>query len=156
MNAATLLSGFHDGFILRNAGQYLSFFEVSQYLITCKDWRLVFKGTEAPIKEFWKCLGRKVLRSLVVANPQWAWWRSTYIWNTLTHIGCDCLQDIRIYQLYLKLHSDPEIMEGCHVMLTETNGAKSIKIVTKTNFNDHVRDRALNNCNNALKRRKLD
>ena len=155
-NAATFLSGVDNGLILQNAGEYLSFFEVSQFLITCKDWRLVFKGTEAPIKEFWKCLGRKVLRSLVVANPQWTWWRSTYIWNTLTHIGCDCLQDIRIYQLYLKLHSDPEIMEGCHVMLTETNGAKSIKIVTKTNFNDHVRDRALNNCNNALKRRKLD
>jgi hypothetical protein len=52
MNAATLLSGFHDEFILRNAGEYLSFFEVSHFLITCKDWRLVLKGTEAPIKDF--------------------------------------------------------------------------------------------------------
>ena len=69
MNAATLLSGFHDGFILRNAGEYLSFFEVSQFLITCKDWRLVFKGTEAPIKEFWKCLGQKVLGGLILSNP---------------------------------------------------------------------------------------
>jgi hypothetical protein len=37
MNAATLLSGFHDGCILRNSEEYLSFFEVSQFLITCKD-----------------------------------------------------------------------------------------------------------------------
>ena len=71
MNAATLLSGFHDGFILRNAEEYLSFFEVSQFLITCKDWRLVLKGTEAPVKKFWKCLGRKVLWSLgPISNPQ--------------------------------------------------------------------------------------
>ena len=41
-------------------------------------------------------------------------------------------------------------------MLTETNGAKSIKIVTKTNFNDHARDLDLNHSKNALKRRKLD
>jgi hypothetical protein len=47
-------------------------------------------------------------------------------------------------------------MEGCHVMLTETNGAKSIKIVTKTNFNYHARDLDLNHRKNALKRRKLD
>jgi hypothetical protein len=71
MNTATLLRGFHDGFILRNAGEYLSFFEVSQFLITCKDWRLVLKGAEAPVKEFWKCLGRKVLGSLIMVNPQW-------------------------------------------------------------------------------------
>ena len=57
----TLLTRFNNGFILRNAGQYLSFFEVSQYLITCKVWRLVFKGTEAPIKEFWKCLDERCL-----------------------------------------------------------------------------------------------
>jgi len=29
MNAATFLSGIDDGLILRNAGDYLSFFEVS-------------------------------------------------------------------------------------------------------------------------------
>jgi hypothetical protein len=47
-------------------------------------------------------------------------------------------------------------MTGCHVILTETNDAKSIKIVTKSNFNDHARDLDLNHRNNALKRRKLD
>ena len=144
----TLLTRFNNGFILRNAGQYLSFFEVSQYLITCKFWRLVFKGTEAPIKEFWNCLGRKVLGSLMIANPQWGW-RSTYI-------GCHCLQDIRIFKLYIRLLCDSEIMEGCLVMLIETNGAKSIKIETKTNFNDHARYLDLNHGQNALKRRKLD
>ena len=47
-------------------------------------------------------------------------------------------------------------MEGCLVMLIETNGAKSIKIETKTNFNDHARYFDLNHGQNALKRRKLD
>ena len=147
MNAATLLSGFHDGFILRNAGEYLSFFEVSQFLITCKDWRLVLKGTEAPVKEFWKCLGRKVLGSLIMVNPQF---------GGITYIGCGSLQDIRIYQVYLKLLRDPELLDGIHVHLTCTNGVKSLNITTKINDNDHARDRALNHCNNALKRRKLD
>ena len=55
MNAATLLSGFHDGFILRNAGEYLSFFEVSQLLSTCKDWRPHQKVLEVPwIKSTWR------------------------------------------------------------------------------------------------------
>ena len=49
MNAATLLSGFHYGLILRTAGDYLTFFEVSQFLITCKDWRQVFKSKETLI-----------------------------------------------------------------------------------------------------------
>ena len=60
MYAATLLN-FHDGFILRNAGEYLTFFEVSQFLITCKDWRLVLKGTEAPSKSFGNALDEKYL-----------------------------------------------------------------------------------------------
>ena len=143
----TLLTRFNNGFILRNAGEYLSFFEVSQFLITCKDWRLVLKGTEAPVKEFWKCLGRKVLGSLIMVNPQF---------GGITYIGCGSLQDIRIYQVYLKLLQDPELLDGCHVHLTCTNGVKSLNITTKINDNDHARDRALNNCNNALKRRKLD
>ena len=150
MNAATLLSGFHDGFILRNAGEYLTFFEVSQFLVTCKDWRLVLKGTEAPVKNFWKCLGQKVLGGLILSNPQWG------LPLQSTYIGCGSLQDIRIHQVFIRLLCDPEIIKGCHVMLTETNGAKSIKIVTKTNFNDHARDLDLNHSKNALKRRKLD
>ena len=147
MNAATLLSGFHDGFILRNAGEYLTFFEVSQFLITCKDWRLVLKGTEAPVKEFWKCLGRKVLGSLIMVNPQF---------GGITYIGCGSLQDIRIYQVYLKLLRDPELLDGCHVHLTYTNGVKSLNITTKINDNDHARNLDLNPRKNALKRRKLD
>ena len=143
----TLLTRFNDGFILRNAGQYLSFFEVSQYLITCKDWRLVFKGTETPIKEFWKCFGRKVLGSLMIRNPHF---------GAITWIGCNSLQDIRIFKLFIRLLCDSEIMEGCLVNLIETNGAKSIKIETKTNFNDHARYLDLNHGQNTLKRRKLD
>jgi hypothetical protein len=145
-----LLSGFDDGFNLRNAVEYLTFFEVSQFLIICKDWRLVLKGTEAPIKMFWKCLGQKVLGGLILSNPQWG------LPLQSTYIGCGCLQDIRIHQVFIRLLCDSEIMKGCHVMLTETNGAKSIEIVTKTNFNDHTRDLDLNHRNNALKRRKLN
>ena len=74
----------------------------------------------------------------------------------ITYIGCGSLQDIRIYQVYLKLLQDPELLDGCHVHLTCTNGVKSLNIATKSNDNDHARDRALNNWNNALKRRKLD
>jgi hypothetical protein len=87
MYAATLLN-FHDGFILRNAGEYLTFFEVSQFLITCKDWRLVLKGTEAPTKEFWNCLGLKVLGTQIMANPHT---------RSFTYIGCSSYQDIRIH-----------------------------------------------------------
>ena len=101
MNAATLLSGFHDGFILRNAGEYLTFFEVSQFLITCKDWRLVLKGTEAPVKKFWKCLGQKVLGGLILSNPQWG------LPLQSTYIGCGSLQDIRIHQVFIRLLCDP-------------------------------------------------
>ena len=57
MNATTLLSVFHDGLILRNAGDYLSFFEVSQFLITCKDWRQIFKSKERAIQVFWNRVG---------------------------------------------------------------------------------------------------
>ena len=142
--------GFHDGFILRNAGEYLSFFEVSQFLITCKDWRLVLKGTEAPIKKFWKCLGQKVLGGLILSNPQWG------LPLQSTYIGCGSLQDFRIHQVFIRLLCDSEIMKGFHVMLTKTNGAKSIKIITKTNFNDRARDLDLDPRKNALKRRKLD
>ena len=47
--------GFHDGFILRNAGEYLSFFEVSQLLSTCKDWRPHQKVLEVPwTKSTWR------------------------------------------------------------------------------------------------------
>jgi hypothetical protein len=62
------------------------------------------------------------------------------------------------YQAYLQQQQQIQYpaQHQLHVMLRETNGAKSIEIVTKTNFNDHARDRALNHCNNALKRRKLD
>jgi hypothetical protein len=59
MNAATLLSGFHDGLILRNAGDYLSFVEISQFLITRKDWRQVFKSKETAIKSFGMVLEKK-------------------------------------------------------------------------------------------------
>jgi hypothetical protein len=110
----TLLTRFNDGFILRNAGQYLSFFEVSQYLITCKDWRLVFKGTETPIKEFCKCFGRKVLGSLMIRNPHLGG-GITWIGCNLDWIGCNSLQDIRIFKLFIRLLCDSEIMEGCLV-----------------------------------------
>ena len=51
-NAATFLSGVDNGLIQRNAGEYLSYFEVSQFLITCKDWRQVFKSKETAIQMF--------------------------------------------------------------------------------------------------------
>ena len=127
MNAATLLSGFHDGFILRNAGEYLSFFEVSQFLITCKDWRLVLKGTEAPVKEFWKCLGQKVLGGLILSNPQWG------LPLQSTYIGCGSLQDIRIHQVYYEGSSAIlSYWKDAMFTLTDTNGAKSLNITTKT------------------------
>ena len=77
MNAATLLSGFHDVLILRNAGDYLTFFEVSQFLITCKDWRQVFKSKERLIQVFWNRVREKVMGSKI----------------------CHSLQDILIHQL---------------------------------------------------------
>ena len=36
-DAATFMSLWDNGFILRNAGEYLSLFEVSQFLTTCKE-----------------------------------------------------------------------------------------------------------------------
>ena len=143
-NAATFLSGVDNGLILRNAGEYLSFFEVSQFLITCKDWRLVLKGTEAPIKKFSNSLGLKVLGGLILTNP---WWGLFF-----KNFEFDSLQGIRIHQVFIRLCCDPEVRKGCHVNLKETNGAISIEIVTKTNFNDHARDMDLNR-NNAQKRR---
>ena len=130
MNAATLLSGFHDGLILRNAGDYLSFFEVSQFLITCKDWRQVFKSKETAIQVFWNRVGEKVMGSKI----------------------CHSLQDILIHQLYLKLNRNPEIIDRCNVILDigKSNGY-SISIVTKSNFNDKVADGK-----NPLKRRRLE
>jgi hypothetical protein len=122
MNAATLLSGFHDGLILRNTGDYLSFFEVSQFLITCKYWRQVFKSKETAIQMFWKRVGKKVMRSKI----------------------CHSLQDILTHQLYLKLNRNPEIIDRCNVLLNigESNyGSFSISIVTKSNFNDIKRRR---------------
>jgi hypothetical protein len=95
MNAATLLSGFHDVLILRNAGDYLSFFEVSHFLITCKDWRQVFKSKETAIQMFWNRVGKKVMRSKI----------------------CHSLHDILIHQLYLKLNRNPEIIYRCNVLL---------------------------------------
>ena len=119
MNAATFLSGIDDGLILRNAGDYLSFFEVSQFLITCKDWRQVFKSKESAIQMFWNRVGKKVMRSKI----------------------CHSLQDILIHQLYLKLNRNPEIIDRCNVILDvgKSNGY-SISIVTESNFNDKVAD----------------
>ena len=131
LNAATLLN-FHDGLILRNAGDYLTFFEVSQFLITCKDWRQVFKSKESAIQMFWNRVGKKVMRSKI----------------------CHSLQDILIQQLYLKLNRNPEIIDRCNVLmdLGKSNyGPFSISIVTKSNFNDSVADGI-----NPLKRRRLE
>ena len=131
MYAATLLN-FHDGLILRNAGDYLSFFEVSQFLITCKDWRQVFKSKETAIQMFWNRVGKKVMRSKI----------------------CHSLQDILIHQLYLKLNRNPEIIDRCNVLLDigkSNYGPFSISIVTKSNFDDRVADGK-----NPLKRRRLE
>ena len=95
MNAATFLSGIDDGLILRNAGDYLSFFEVSQFLITCKDWRQIFKSKERAIQVFWNRVGEKVIGSKI----------------------CHSLQDILIHQLYVKLKRNPEIIDRCKVIL---------------------------------------
>jgi hypothetical protein len=86
-----------------------------------------------------------------VANFQWGLQGRSF-----TYIGCGSLQDIRIHQVFMRLLSATSIIEGCHVILTETNGAKSMEIITKSNFNDHARDLDLNHHNNALKRRKLN
>ena len=91
MNAATLLSVFHDGLILRNAGDYLSFFEVSQFLITCKDWRQVFKSKERAIQVFWNRVGEKVMGSKI----------------------CHSLQDILIHQLWFLYLSCHELCRKC-------------------------------------------
>jgi len=129
MNAATLLSGFHYGLILRTAGDYLTFFEVSQFLITCKDWRQVFKSKAKAIQVFWNRVGEKVMGSKI----------------------CHSLQDILIRQLYDKLNRNPEIIDRCNVILHVKSNDYSISIVTKSNFNDRVADGK-----NPLKRRRLE
>ena len=53
-DAATFMSLWDNGFILRNAGEYLSLFEVSQFLTTCKEWKRMFKSKIEPIKFFWQ------------------------------------------------------------------------------------------------------
>ena len=99
------------------------------------------------LEKFWNSLGLKVLEELILTNLQWGLF--------IKFFEFDSLQGIRIHQVYIRLLCDPEVMKGCHVILKETNGAKSIEIVTKTNFNDHARDMDLNR-NNAQKRRKLE
>ena len=130
MNAATFLSGIDDGLILRNTGDYLSFFEVSQFLITCKDWRQVFKSKERAIEVFWNRVGEKFIGSKI----------------------CHSFQDILIHQLYVKLNRDTEIIDRCNVILHYgQSNDYSISIVTKSNFNDRVADGK-----NPLKRRRLE
>ena len=108
----------------------MTFFEVSQFLITCKDWRQLFKSKERAIQVFWNRVGEKVIGSKI----------------------CHSLQDILIHQLYVKLKRNPEIFDRCKVILD--NGKSndySISIVTKSNFNDRVADGK-----NPLKRRRLE
>ena len=120
MNAATFLSGI----------DFLSFFEVSQFLITCKDWRQVFKSKERAIEVFWNRVGEKVIGSKI----------------------CHSLQDILIHQLYVKLKRNTEIIDRCNVILHfGQSNDYSISIVTKSNFNDRVADGK-----NPLKRRRLE
>jgi hypothetical protein len=59
-DAATFTSVYENGFILRNAGEYLSLFEVSQLLTTCKEWKCMFKRTIEPIKCFWEAAAVRV------------------------------------------------------------------------------------------------
>ena len=70
-----MLQPFHElwenGFILRNAGEYLSLFEVSQFLTTCKEWKLMFKSKIEPIKLFWQAAAARVYGSNITDNPQW-------------------------------------------------------------------------------------
>ena len=70
-DAATFMSLWDNGFILRNAGEYLSLFEVSQFLTTCKEWKLMFKSTIEPIKCFWEAAAARVYGSKITDNPQW-------------------------------------------------------------------------------------
>ena len=67
-DAATFMSLWDNGFILRNAGEYLSLFEVSQFLTTCKEWKRMFKST---IKFFWQAAAARVYGSKITDNPQW-------------------------------------------------------------------------------------
>ena len=55
-DAATFMSLWDNGFILRNAGEYLSLFEVSQFLTTCKEWKRMFKSKIEPINFFGRLL----------------------------------------------------------------------------------------------------
>ena len=70
-DAATFMSLWDNGFILRNAGEYLSLFEVSQFLTTCKEWKLMFKSTREPIKCFWEAAAARVYGRKITDNPQW-------------------------------------------------------------------------------------
>ena len=70
-DAATFMSLWDNGFILRNAGEYLSLFEVSQFLTTCKEWKRMFKSTIEPIKCFWEAAAARVYGSKITDNPQW-------------------------------------------------------------------------------------
>ena len=70
-DAATFMSLWDNGFILRNAGEYLSLFEVSQFLTTCKEWKRMFKSKIEPIKVFWQAAAARVYGSKITDNPQW-------------------------------------------------------------------------------------
>ena len=70
-DAATFMSLWDNGFILRNAGEYLSLFEVSQFLTTCKEWKRMFKSKIEPIKFFWQAAAARVYGSKITDNPQW-------------------------------------------------------------------------------------
>jgi len=70
-DAATFMSVWNNGFILRNAGEYLSLFEVSQFQTTCKEWKRMFKSTIEPIKFFWQAAAARVYGSIITDNPQW-------------------------------------------------------------------------------------
>ena len=70
-DAATFMSLWDNGFILRNAGEYLSLFEVSQFLTTCKECKRKFKSKIEPIKFFWQAAAARVYGSKITDNPQW-------------------------------------------------------------------------------------
>jgi hypothetical protein len=69
-DAATFMSLWDNGFILRNAGEYLSLFEVSQFLTTCTEWKRMFKSTIEPIKCFWEAAAVRVYGRKITDNPQ--------------------------------------------------------------------------------------
>jgi hypothetical protein len=88
---------------------------VSQYLITCKDWRQVFKSKERAIQVFWNRVGEKVMGSKI----------------------CHALQDILIHQLYVKLNRNPEIIDRCnlHAHLESHNWSSLfVKLITGAQY----------------------